>query len=227
MTVSQDNIIKAIDTIDATCEDGVISFEGASSVDDVMKLVFAVQAYEDKTKSTVKIQFRKLSFEVKKELIRIWLTEDSVSNSTILLNVINFVKTYNTLSDEFFGNENIMFVDITEFLNLKLELKKEVSDFLGRLTSWYFSIFASVHKTDGNYLDNIVEMPMTFKKMVAALDFYTLSGMCSKYFSEGKPVTSVGFVKDAYVYVNVLTRKNMNALQMMDEIQLIAGDTES
>ncbi len=164
-----------------------------------------------------KLQFKALNKDIKIQLLRKWLLDENMSNSIVLLNIINLIKTYNTLSDDFFRNQNIIFNDITELLDIKIGIKNEIDIFVKNLCIWYLSLFVSVHKNESNYLDDVYEIPVPYKKLLLSLDFYTLSGICQK--AKDFEISSLKCVKEAYQIVSVLSEKNNMTMKIFEDIQ--------
>lgn len=49
-----------------------------------------------------------------------------IRNASLILNLLNLIRPYNTFDDEFFKSENIMFNDIEQFLDLKMTFSDEI-----------------------------------------------------------------------------------------------------
>lgn len=136
---------------------------------------------------TIPIDLKALSFENKKISIDYFLKNEDLMHPQFSLNLINLIKNYNNLSDDFFNNERVIFKDLEEFLNVKLEMKDEIQKFIDDFSLNYFAMMISLHKVESNFLDNIKTLPTVHLNIIRALDFVTLSGICSKCKNIEKP----------------------------------------
>lgn len=148
---------------------------------------------------------KSLTFEKKKQLFKLFLNNLQISNPIILLNIISFLRVYNDFAEDFFKLDTIYINDITEFLDLKLELKEEFEAFVTELTKWYYSIFKCVHKVEFNFLENMQKMPIVFERIITTNDFTTLSGIISK--SKNFNFSDLYLVENAAIYLGVITQK--------------------
>jgi hypothetical protein len=131
------------------------------------------------------------------------------------MNLITLVRAYNDFSDDFFTSDTIYFNSITEFLDIKLELKNELDNFINDFSTWYYSLFKCIHKVEINFLETFKPLPNTFSSIITALDFVTISGIISK-------ATNVDFknlylVENALTYISVLSQKNSLASMFMNK----------
>lgn len=180
MTITRENV----DSIDFSCEQ--IDFDSNIAKEDLEFVLDKINSF-DVELQTIHVNLKALTFDSKKIAIKFFLANVNLKHPEFLLNLINLIKNYNSLSEEFFGNEKVLFTDLEEFLNIKLELKDEIQQFIDDFTVHYFAMMMSLHKIESNFLDNVKVMPNTYLSLIRALDFVTLSGICSKSKNLYKP----------------------------------------
>ena len=193
-----------------------ISFD--SNIDDksLHTAVKIISELENNSSILVIYDIKTLSFDVKKRVVKAFLTNDNFQNDDAILNIINLIKNYNSLSDDFFKSEKIWFNSVTEFLDIKLDLKKELHEFITALTIWYLSLFQSIHKIEPNFLDKINNIPESFKKIFMTFDIFTLSGIISK--SAKFSTDQLKIVNDAFSIVNSMMIKSAMSNQILNNI---------
>ena len=70
---------------------------------------------------------------------------------------------------------------------------------------YYLSIMSSAHKTAYTYLDQPVELPYLYKRIILSSDFIILSGILSK--CKTLSTSELYIVKDAYMYLAECAKK--------------------
>lgn len=140
------------------------------------------------------------------EAVKYSLTREDLRDPIMILNILNFIKTYNTLSDDFFENENIYVSSLDDFLDLKLALRKELKEFSQKLSIYFISLFKSYNKTDYVPTDVHMELPWIYRSIMLSSDILTLSGIfaVSEHFDTERCV----YIDEAFKYVSSLLMKN-------------------
>lgn len=154
---------------------------------------------------TANIVLKGLSSESLVVIYKHLLECDSLVNSSLILNILNLIKMYNAFDDSFFAHELIHFKDLEQFLDVKLELKAALEKFINRIGVYYLSIMSSAHKTAYTYLDQPVELPYLYKRIILSSDFIILSGILSK--CKALSTNELYIVKDAYMYLAECAKK--------------------
>lgn len=177
-----------------------ISFSDDLNVNDIQQFIVKNQINRN-----IQFDIKTLNFEFKKTLFSNWFSNYEIVNPSILTNIITLIRAYNDFADDFFESDIIYFNSITEFLDIKLELKEEIDNFVNDFSTWYYSLFKCIHKVEINFLETFKPMPNIFGKMITSLDFITISGIISK-------ATDVDFknlylVENALTYISVLSQK--------------------
>lgn len=187
-----------------------ISFSEELDIDSIQKFIEKYQ-----TNKNFQFDVKNLSFDIRKNLFLSWFSNYDIVNPSILMNLITLLRAYNDFSDDFFALDTIYFNSITEFLDIKLELKTEIDKFVNDFSTWYYSLFKCIHKVEINFLETFKPLPNTFSGIITALDFVTISGIISK-------ATNVDFknlylVENALTYISVLSQKNSLASMFMNK----------
>lgn len=154
---------------------------------------------------TANIVLKGLSSESLVVIYKHLLECDNLVNSSLILNILNLIKMYNAFDDSFFAHELIHFKDLEQFLDVKLELKAALEKFINRIGVYYLSIMSSAHKTTYTYLDQPVELPYLYKRIILSSDFIILSGILSK--CKTLSTNELYIVKDAYMYLAECAKK--------------------
>lgn len=176
--------LNTIEKITFDCQQ--INFDSSINENELVSMLSKINDFSNELQ-TITVGLKDLSYSNKICALKYCLCNDNIMHPQFLLNLINIIKNYNNLTDEFFNNEKVIFKDLEEFLNIKLELKDEIQDFIDSFSLNYFSMFMSIHKIESNFLDNIKELPKTYLNIIRALDFVTLSGICAKCKKLEKP----------------------------------------
>lgn len=167
VTKEEDKIkIKVLDTID---------------LEDLNTLILELFDYENKLqpeeKNNILLILKDLSVDKLAEVFKVALRTDNLSDPLLTLNIINLIKTYNSLSDEFFADENIYINSMEDFIDLKYEIQEELQAFIKQLSIYFISLFKSYNKLIYTPLDNHISLPIVYKNIFMATDLLTLSGI--------------------------------------------------
>ena len=128
----------------------------------------------------IELHMKELPFEVRVAVLRDALTQKDLLDATIVINVFNFIKSFNTFCDDFFTNDIILVNSIVEYLDLKTELALELKETTDTLLSYVFSVIKSVGVTEFTN-DNQPEMiPLFYQRLLMASDFVSISNMLKK-----------------------------------------------
>jgi len=98
-------------------------------------------------------------------------------NVSLLLNLLNILKNYNTFSDSFFNNDDVYINNIEQFLDLKTALHDEIQSLANVIATFYLSIIKSMTKNEYTMLDEYVDMPQFMHAFYSVVDLCTLSGI--------------------------------------------------
>lgn len=121
----------------------------------------------------------RVNLDVKKVacLLKHAFKTDNLVDPITLLNIINLIKPCNTLDDEFFKNENIFVNSIEELIDLKLEIKEDLTKFITNLSKYFIGLLKSYNKFDFIGTDDVVTIPPLYEKIILSVDIIILSGV--------------------------------------------------
>lgn len=123
------------------------------------------------------IEIRNLELDKKIDYFRELLKNLDNSNATDILNVYRLINSYNTFDDDFFEDEKSYICDISEFIDIKMTLEDEISEFNLTLVKWYLSMLASCDiKTDAD-ADELVEIPFLIYGLFASMTIPVMSAI--------------------------------------------------
>lgn len=155
-------------------------------------------------RNNVLLNLRELDVEKLAISFKLAMETDDLSDSLMILNLINLVKTYNSLDDSFFENEDIYIKDIEDLVDLKIEIKPELQQFINKISIYFLSMLKSYNKYSFTVLDEYDSLPNLYLFIFNSCDFLTLCGI----FANAEP-----FSTDKCIYLN-------NSLECMVNLQL-------
>ena len=157
------------------------------------------------------IEAKDLPFEDKVRLVRYCLTNDILVNSSLVMNLVLLIKG-STLEDKVYEDAKVIFKDLEEYIDIKLALKKEISDFEENVLKYYFGAFKSlsIKLPDGK-----VEIPGLYKAVLSVADIYMISKLLNKHkvnFDALPLVYEGDIIVQAVNFQNPLITEFMNVL---------------
>lgn len=161
------------------------------------------------------LNLKGLSVDLLSEAIKYSLSREDLKNPTMILNIINLIKIYNTLDDSFFENENIYVSSIEDMLDIKLSLRNEIKAFSKKLSIYFISLFKSYNKLSFNPLDTHIELPNIYSAIILSSDILTLSGIFST--SEPFSTNECIYIDNSFKYISSLLTKNFMTINFMDD----------
>ena len=181
----------------------VFKFESISSDEAIVKigeiLKYQVDNLGKDNVIETDISIKALSKEEKIAIIKHILTLDDVLDSYVILNIYNFIKGFNTFDSSYFYSPIVYVNDMEEYLDIKYELKEELSEFTKKVCVYYLSVLRSIDKIDNND-PKMVIIPLIIQRILMIADFYTLSVMLNKVKSINIDETYI--VNNALAFVN-------------------------
>ena len=122
-------------------------------------------------------EIRSLGLDEKTEYFRELLSNLDNGNEADILNVFRLVNSYNSFDDDFFTNEASYISDISEFIDIRMSLEKEINDFSLEMVKWYLSTLASCDIRANDDEDSKVDMPMLVYGFFASATIPMMSAM--------------------------------------------------
>ena len=162
------------------------------------------------------LDIKSLSLDDKVAIIKIALNCDNVTDPLMIMNLINLVKVYNTLADEYFESPDVYVNSVEELLDLKLAISKELKEFTRRISLYFLSLFKSYSKTAFTATDEHIELPKLYDTIFRAVDFLTLAGIFAK--TPEISTKELVYVDNSYSILSTLLMKNNNTLRIMNQL---------
>lgn len=212
------NSRESLQNIDLT--DTKLIFEEMSVEESIecIKLIHEkeLELHNSKTNFELSINFKALDFKTRLEILKYAITNLDLIDSSLILNIFNLVKGYNTFDDSFFESEEIMINNLEEFLDIKSGLKTELDELTKEIARYYISILKTAGVTDfpANNLPKV--MPFLYQRIFYISDFISLSNIIRK-FTE---VTDLIYVENAESYLNALANRYVFANILMQDLGL-------
>jgi hypothetical protein len=139
-------------------------------------LIISILELED----TDTIDIKDLPYDDKVVFMKRIFTEKNIINSSILLNVYTLIKSSNNLDDALFENEAIYFNSIEEYLDMKFDLKTDITVFNKQLAEYFIAVLKGVGVFESDNQDNCINIPLIYQRILLITDFFTLSKILLK-----------------------------------------------
>lgn len=202
-----------------------VVFDPSMNVDDLKSCLSAIiKAYDDLNLDSSKedqvipqpvFNLRGLNTEVLAEGMKILLKCETISNASLLLNVYNLVKKYNSFDSGFFESESNWFVDAEQFLTIKRITNAECQEFINKLSLWFLSALYSMHKVEYTMMDIPQNMPLTYHYFILISDFFTISALLAKSKID---LNDMKLVNRAYMYIGELSTRTALSFKLMENL---------
>lgn len=166
--------------------------------------------------NNITLDLKGLDLSIIQEFVKIGLRREDLSDPLMMLNIINLIKIYNVLNDNFLQSENVYFSDTEQILDTRLELREELEDFVQQLSIYFISLFKSYNKTTYVAQDTHKKLPKIFKNIFLMSDFLTLSGI----FASSKPFSTdqCVYLEDAIECMYTLEQKSAIGYSLISDM---------
>ena len=161
------------------------------------------------------LDIKSLSLDDKVAIIKIALNCDDVTDPLMIMNLINLVKVYNTLADDYFESPDVYVNSVEELLDLKLALSANLKEFARNIVIYFLSILKSYHKTSYNSTDSHKPLLSLYNMFFWSVDFLTLSGILAK--APEVSTKDLTFIDGAPNILMALITKSANSLVLMEQ----------
>jgi hypothetical protein len=178
-----------------------------NSLEDAIQLL-----QEDK----VLVDIKTVPFELKRDIIKFALGYQELKDPLMIMNLINLVKVYNTLEEEYFQNADIYVNSVEELLDLKLALNAELKAFTKQISIYFLSLFKSYSKTAFTATDEHIKLNYLYHAVFCSTDFLTLAGIFAK--TPEFSTKDLIYIDDAYKYVSLLIAKGADTILLINDM---------
>ena len=184
--------------------------------DELLELLNYVYNLEnnEEFKDTILLQLKGLNKNLLIDAFKYSLSREDLKDPIMILNIINLIKIYNNLNDNFFQDENIYISSKADLLDIKKNLKPELKEFVMKVSIYFLSVIKSYNKVTYTSLDTFEILPNIYRTIFLSSDFLTLSGIFS--VSEPFNTEECVIIKDSFTYVSAFLTKNLIGLNFMD-----------
>lgn len=170
----------------------------------------------------IQIDAKQCNTRVIVELLDYAMHREDLVNTSLLLNIFNVIKLYNTLSESYFESPLSYIKSIEEFIDIKSALAPTIREVSTKLAFWYLSALYSLHRTEITVVDKVEKMPNLYHYLLLTSDLFTLSGI----FSKGENINTQDLVLVDYAYVYIVELSNRLSLTnsfLMDVEKVLKG----
>ena len=132
--------------------------------------------------------FKGLSVDLKVKVFETLLNSEEIVNSVLIINIYTLINpNTNTSTMDVFQDNNIIIGQpnssdgITEFLDIKVQLKESLQEFYDNISKYFISCMTSIHYNQGDVAyDNLMIMPIKYQQLFALLNLKDLSKLSRK-----------------------------------------------
>ena len=188
--------------------------------ENLIKNLEILYEYEKVREESIAVDVKMLSMELKIALFKHALQYESLLNSYIILNIFNLIKGYNTFDDSYFDEIFTYFNNLEEYLDIKIQLNREISEFTKKLMIYYVSIMKSCGAIENPVVG--IEIPYLYQRILYISDFVSLSNMfmkCPNFNTEELIV-----INGAYDYITMLANKFSIGNMFLEALQNVNND---
>ena len=126
----------------------IVRFDESITVDDLKECLSKLWEYETASCHTIDILIKNLSYEHRKEALRLALKTPTIRNNIFLTNIFCLVKQSNTFEEAYFNHEQVFINDEVELLDILDDLETEITEVTKTLAEYYVSILKTCHLVD-------------------------------------------------------------------------------
>lgn len=194
---------------------GRVSFDETTPVEVVLSTVKRINDYEATfdTRATenkqvlpvIEIDAKKCATDTLVALLDYAMKREDLVNASLLLNIFNLIKQYNSLNETYFEHPLSYVKSIEEFIDLKASLTPSIKHVSTQLAYWYLGALYSIHKVEVTVIDKLVRVPNLYHSLLLASDLFTLSAIFNK--GDSIDTGTLPLVDYAYVYVVELANR--------------------
>nr|DAH48029.1 MAG TPA: hypothetical protein [Caudoviricetes sp.] len=188
---------------------GRVSFDETTPAKIVLATVKRINDYEAQFDTrtaegkqvlpVIEIDAKQCSTDTLVKLLHYAMNREDLVNASLLLNIFNLIKQYNSLSETYFDYPLSYVKSIEEFIDLKATLAPDIKRVSTQLAYWYLGALYSIHKTEITVIDKLERVPNLYHSLLLASDLFTLSAIFNK--GDSIDTSTLPQVEYAYVYV--------------------------
>ena len=140
-------------------------------------------------------------------------------DSADILNVYRLVNTYNIFDEDFFENENSYINDISEYIDIKMELVDELKSFSQELAKWYLGIVYSCDiKLSEEDESEMKEMPLLIYGVFSLSSLSMIASILNSCGLDTIKVNELPKVKGAFMMLSKLFNSHSFVASYIDKL---------
>lgn len=143
-------------------------------------------------------------------------SRENLIDPNSICNINMLIGGYNTLDDSVFQSNKVFFSDIENLIDTKLGLQEDINKFQTALTTYFLACLKSMSKVEYTYLDNIVEIPEIYKKILSSSNFLFMSQVMIK--ADNIKTSELPLIKNAYPIIMSMSSYSSLANELLNKI---------
>lgn len=207
-----------IEEIKKTTEKYVFSPDVNADKDELIQNIKDIFEYENETEviPEIVIDLKGLPIDVIIHVMKYCFECENIRNSSILMNMFTIISGYNSLDEQFFNDKRIYISSLEEYLEIKMNCKDELKKFATNLTKYFLSCIKSSSKLEYTYLDDVIEIPTTYERILRNSSILQLSAIMQK--AEPINTEDLYVIANATLYVNSIALHSAMSYKMLEQM---------
>lgn len=172
------------------------------------------ELFKNGKKINIIVRAKNLNTETLEAWFKSALRDEDLCDPVMCLNIFDLIKNYNTLSEKFFENENVYINSIEQLLDIKLDLKEELSIVLTKLSIYFISLIKYVNKVNVSFGENTKKIENLYEIFLSFGDFFSLSSIVAQ--AKDFNMSDCIYISDSMKYLMSILEKTANGINMME-----------
>lgn len=160
-----------------------------------------------------KVSLKNLPTEYIIYALDLFLSDSNNINQVFISNLVNLIKTYNSLDDSFFNNPLVFIKDLDQFIEIRILMKDKLEEVSKELASKFISLLCSYDKNFFSPMDTVKTLSPLYAQIFEQYDFQTLCGILSTSGMEKMPDY---YIEDSAYYINCLLINKTISLNLIN-----------
>ena len=163
-------------------------------------------------------EIKALPFDKKADYFINLMFDMTSDNPVDILNVYRLVNSYNTFDDSFFDDPNSYITDISEFIDLKMELEEPINAFTQQVIFWFLSSIASCDIKAETDPENMYDMPMLVYGFLVQATLPVISAMMRSIDMSEIDMNELYTVKGAFYLVSRMMQSHSFVASYLEKL---------
>lgn len=202
-------------------ENIIVRFKDIVTQNDLLESLKQLWQFEIDSEHTIDILVKNLSYDLRKEALRLALKTSTLRDPIFLANIFCLIKGYNTFDESYFEHEQVFLNDEVEFLDIFDDLEEEIKIVTLNMAEYYVSMLKTCNLTEAvENNPNAVKLDFLYEYLFGASDTIILAKILSSVHDssiwETKKVvlnslTYLGMIAEKFVFassvLNILSKE--------------------